>query len=78
MSALINDNMFLSSNIFLIDDFDAIFFTQLRYSHVKREGNKVAHSLAQHALCILDFVVWMEDVSPLFLFVVQADIAGFS
>ena len=78
MSALINDNMFLSSNIFLIDDFDAIFFTQLRYSHVKREGNKVAHSLARHALCILDFVVWMEDVSPLFLFVVQADIAGFS
>ena len=78
MSALINDNMFLSSNIFLIDDFDAIFFTQLRYSHVKREGNKVAHSLARHALCILDFVVWMEDVSPFFLFVVQADIAGFS
>ena len=78
MTALINDNMFLSSNIFLIDDFDAIFFTQLCYSHVKREGNKVAHSLARHALCILDFVVWMEDVSPLFLFVVQADIAGFS
>ena len=78
MSALINDNMFLSSNIFLIDDFDAIFFTQLRYSHVKREGNKIAHSLAWHALCILDFIVWMENVSPLFLFVIQVDIAGFS
>ena len=80
MTALINDNMFLFYNIFLINDvrFDAIFFTQLRYSHVKREGNKIAHSLAWHALCILDFIVWMENVSPLFLFVIQVDIAGFS
>ena len=80
MTALINDNMFLFYNICLINDvrFDAIFFTQLCYSHVKREGNKIAHSLAWHALCILDFIVWMENVSPLFLFVIQVDIAGFS
>ena len=36
------------------------FFNQLRYSHVKREGNKVAHSLARYAKHISDFVVWME------------------
>ena len=29
----------------------------LHYSHVKREGNKVAHNLTRHALCISDFVV---------------------
>lgn len=61
MIALINDSMFLSSNSFLIDDvcFDAIFFTQLCYSHEKRESKKVAYSLARHASCILDFVVWI-------------------
>ena len=37
--------------------FDARHFNELRYSHVKREGNKVAHFLAQYALGILDFVV---------------------
>ena len=50
----------------------------LHYSHVKKEGNKVAHNLARHALCISDFVVWMEEVLPLLLPIVLADIAGFS
>ena len=42
--ALINDSTFLSFNGLLIDDirFDARFFIQLCYSHVKKEGNKVA------------------------------------
>ena len=48
MIVLISDNLFLSFNGLLIDDvrFGARFFTQLRYSHVKRKGNKVAHDLA--------------------------------
>ena len=80
MTALINDSVFLSSDGLLIDDirFATKFFTQLRSSHVKREGYKVAHNLARHTLCISNFVVWMEDVPPPFLFVVLIDIANFS
>ena len=37
-------------------------FRRVLYSHVKRNGNSVAHNLAKYALCILDFQVWMEDV----------------
>ena len=58
--------------------FNASFFNQLLYSHVKREGNEVAHKLARHAFCISDFSVWMEDVPPPIHFVVQDDIVGFS
>ena len=54
------------------------FFNELHYSHVKREGNIVAHKLACHAICVSDVVVWMEDVPPLLFLVVLADIAGFS
>ena len=54
------------------------FFTKLHYSHVKREGNIVAHKLARHVICVSDIVVWMEDV-PLPLFsVVLVDIVGFT
>ena len=54
------------------------FFTELHYSHVKREGNIVDHKLACHAICVLDFVVRMEDVRPPLFRVVLADIAGFT
>ena len=54
------------------------FFTELHYSHVKREGNIVAHKLARHAICVLNFVVWMEDVLPPLFPIVLADIAGFT
>ena len=37
-------------------------FRRVLYSHVKRNGNSVAHNLAKHAICISDFQVWMEDV----------------
>ena len=78
--ALINNSSFLSSNGLLIEyiRFNASFFNQLLYSHVKREGNKVAHKLARHALCISDFSVWIEVVSPPLLPVVLSDIVGFS
>ena len=37
-------------------------FRRLLYSHVKRNGNSVAHNLAKHVICIPDFQVWIEDV----------------
>ena len=63
----------------LLDDirFNASFLNQLLYSHVKREGNKIAHKLARHAFCISDFSAWMEDVLPPIHSVVQDDIDGF-
>ena len=79
-TALRNNSTFLSPDGLLMEDikFHASSFIQLRYSHIKREGNKVAHKLARHALCISDFSVWMEDVPPPLLPVVLEDIAGFS
>ena len=44
-------------------------FEQLLYSHTKREGNVVAHSLTIHAIGILGFLMWIEDVPPQFYFV---------
>ena len=38
-------------------------FRRLLYSHIKRNDNSVAHNLAKHVIFILDFQVWMEDVS---------------
>ena len=40
-------------------------FQKVLYSHVKRNGNSVAHNLAKHAICIPDFQVWMEDIPSL-------------
>ena len=39
-------------------------FSKLHYSHVKRERNIVAHILAHFALTVLDYSMWMEDISP--------------
>ncbi|XP_075645735.1 uncharacterized protein LOC142616862 [Castanea sativa] len=52
------------------------FYSQLSYSHVKRDGNKVAHSLAKLALTTQSFTVWMEDVPSCTLPFVQADLAA--
>ena len=54
------------------------FFNELHYSHVKREGDVVAHKLARHTICVSDVIVWMEDISPLLFPVILADIASFS
>ena len=53
-------------------------FDELRYSHTKREGNSLAHSLARYAVNIPDFLVWMEDVPPQFYYILQTDLSDFS
>ena len=54
------------------------FFTQLLYSHTKKECNKVAHSLTRYVITSSECVVWMEDVLSQLSSVIQVDIAGFS
>ena len=48
----------------LVDDVKrvACSFERFVYSHVKRNDNRVAHSLAKNALRIPNLQVWMEDV----------------
>ncbi|XP_075666899.1 uncharacterized protein LOC142636504 [Castanea sativa] len=79
MKALKGGDQFLSTVGLVMDDirYDANLFYQLRYSHVRRGGSKVAYSLARHALKITNFVAWMEDVPPPLFSVVQDDIIGF-
>ena len=49
----------------------------LLYSHIKRNNNAVAHSLAKNALCIPDFQVWMEDVPSHIGSILQLDVVEF-
>ena len=42
-------------------------FSKLHYSHVKREGNMIAHVIALFVLNVLDYSAWMEDAPPQFL-----------
>ena len=50
-------------------------FDHLLYSHTKRDGNVVAHSLAKYALGIPDFLAWMGDVPPHIHSILQANLA---
>ena len=40
----------------------ANLFHCIRFSHVRKEGNSVAHILTRHARHVTGFQVWMEDV----------------
>ena len=31
------------------------------FSHTLRQSNRPAHLLAKHALCLVDFIAWMEE-----------------
>ena len=66
----------LSPTGLLVDDVKrvAISFERLLYSHVKRNGNKVAHSLAKNTLCIPDLQVWMKDVSSHIISILNLDV----
>ena len=66
----------LSPTGLLVDDVKRVAnsFEQLLYSHVKRNGNRVAHSLAKNALRIPDFQVWMEEVPSHIVLILQLDV----
>ena len=48
-------------------------FSDVRYSHVRRQCNIVAHSLARRAILSSSLQVWMEDVPSELADVIQAD-----
>ena len=48
-------------------------FLNFRNSHVKRNRNFVAHSLARHARHVNNLVIWMEEVSSHILLVLLAE-----
>ena len=79
MKALKGGDQFLSAVGLLMDDirYDANLFYHLHDSHVRRESNIVAHSLARYALEITDFVAWIKDIPPPLFSVVRDDIVGF-
>ena len=60
----------------LVDDVKrvAISFERLLYSHVKRNGNKVTHSLAKNTLRILDLQVWMKDIPSHIILILDLDV----
>ena len=49
-------------------------FQRVLYSHVKRNGNSVAHNLAKHAIRIPNFQVWMDVPSHIVSFL-YSDVA---
>ena len=57
---------------------DAIIFsnsyTKLLYSYCRRDGNKLAHSLARYSNNVFDYVAWMEEVPQSLFFVAQNDL----
>ena len=71
IKALSDESVSLAPFGLLVEDVKVLFqcFSQLLYSHTKREGNSVAHSLARYAIDIPNFSVWMEDVPPQFFHV---------
>ena len=64
---LIQDSLTLSSG-----------FSKLSYSHTEREGNLVAHSLAQLAINNPNCAIWIEDVPSDVLSSYQVDLASIS
>ena len=78
VKALRNKNNGLISFAPLINDVSLFssLFSELSYSHIRRDGNKVAHNLTRLVLITLDCTMWMEEVSSHTLHFIQADLAA--
>ena len=75
---LADDNCSLAPFGLLVEEAKILsqHFDQLFYSYTKREGNAVAYSLVKCVIGILDFLTWIEDVSPQLFSVLQVDFVG--
>ena len=62
---LVQDIVYLSS-----------FLSAFKTSLVRHSGNKLAHSLARNSKPLSHMQIWMEDVSPDLLLVVQVDLTS--
>ncbi|XP_075654837.1 uncharacterized protein LOC142625007 [Castanea sativa] len=76
MKSLMQDSLSLATSGLLIQDVKVIAesFQCISFSHVRREGNKVAHNLVRHAYHVTGFSVWMKDVPSHTLVSYQADL----
>ena len=77
IQALKSEERSLSPMGLLIEDVKVLAnnFVRLLYSHVKRNDNRVAHSLDRNALCIPDFQIWMKDIPSHIVLILQLDVA---
>ena len=78
ITALQNNSYTLSHFGHLVKDIQylASCFLEIRYSHVCRNCNTVAHALAKRANSISHYQVWMEDVSLDISSFLDADFLG--
>ena len=72
---LLNIGSSLALHGHLIQDVKALvpLFSSICFSHVSRTGNQAAHSLARRAILSENLNVWMEEVPPDIIDVIQAD-----
>ena len=77
MKSLMEDSLSIASSGLLIQDVEVIAesFQCIMFSHVRREGNKVAHNLTRHLCHVIGFSIWMEDVSSHTLVAYKADLS---
>ena len=78
MTALASKNPGLAPFGLLLQDslIVSVGFSKLSYSHTKKEGNIVAHNLAQLAINHQNCVIWMKDVLSDVLSFYHANLAG--
>ena len=76
--ALLEEGRNFTSYRHLVQDivFLSHFLSAFKTSLVRRMGNKLAHSLARKSKTLNHMQIWMENVPPDLLLVVQADLTS--
>ena len=77
MKSLMEDSLSIASSGLLIQDVEVIVesFQCIMFSHVRREGNKVAHNLTRHLRHVIGFSIWMEDILSHTLVAYKSDLS---
>ena len=52
------------------------FYSQISYSHIKKDGNEIIHSLVRLALTSQQCILWIENVPSYALPFVQTDLTA--